>query len=286
MELGLGSYAFRWAVGTSAFRPSRPLTLSGMVEQTADLGCTLLQVADSAELNAQSSPERLRLREHAAGLGIRLQTGTSGLTEERMLVQLDIARDLEADIVRVVLDADGINPSVQESIDILTALAPRYADAGVTIAIENHFLTPSPEIVAIVENVSSASVGVCLDTGNSIMVGEWPMKTIELLAPYAVNLHLKDYAIESDVHGVGGHVVGRRISEGWLDIPQTLGSVAHADSRLAGHLGVIIEQWLPFTGDEQSTLDTERAGREANVARAREALSRRAEAPAGTTKER
>lgn len=285
MELGLGSYAFRWAVGTPAFRPTTPLSLVGMVDSTAELGCTLLQIADSAALEALDAEGRAALRQHAAAAGVRLQTGTSGLTESRMRMHLEIARDLEADIVRVVLDADGVHPDEDECVRVLSSVATDFADAGITIAIENHFLTPSTEIVSIIERVHSAAVGVCLDTANSIMVQEWPAKTVELLAPHAVNMHLKDYAVESDQNGVGGHVVGRRLAEGWLDISAVLDAVAHADRRRDGRLGVIIEQWMPLAHDEIATLESERSGREANVTSAREILSRRVEGLPGTPRE-
>lgn len=277
MELGLGSYAFRWAVGADAFRPAMPMTLHEMVDETAALGCTLLQIADSVELDRLDSSGARELLSHASGVGVRLQVGTSGCTTERLLAQLGTAVDLQADVVRIVLDSGDINPTQQEVEKTLAAVAPRYEDAGVTVAIENHFLTPSPEIEAIVTAVDSPAVGVCLDTANSIMVGEWPDETINLLAPFAVNVHLKDYAVESDPLGVGGHVVGRRLGDGWFDIPALLDVLVAADQRRAGRLGVIIEQWLPLGADEHSTIQSERAGREANVERARELLSRHAE---------
>ncbi len=277
MELGLGSYAFRWAVGTDAFRPAMPMTLHEMVDETAALGCTLLQIADSAELDGLDTSGRRELLSHAVGAGVRLQVGTSGCTTERLLAQLSAAVDLQADVVRIVLDHTGINPTQQEVESILGGVAPRFEDAGVTVAIENHFLTPSTEIEAIVGAVDSPAVGVCLDTANSIMVGEWPDQTIDLLAPFAVNLHFKDYAVEPDALGVGGHVVGRQLGDGWLDVPALLGALAAEDQRREGRMGVIIEQWLPLGADEHSTIQSERAGREANVERARELLSRHAE---------
>lgn len=272
MELGIGSYAYRWAVGTDAFSPSEPMRLNTMVEETATLGCMLLQIADSKELEAMDAGQRRWLRDHAARAGVRLQTGTSGCTPDQMVRHLEIARDLDADVVRVVLDADGVNPTQREVEATLGAVAPSYAAAGVTVAIENHFLTPSTEIDAIVRTVASPAVGVCLDTANSIMVHEWPDYTIGMLAPHAVNLHLKDYAVVPDENGVGGHVVGRRLGDGLLGISALLDALAAADARMGGRLGVIIEQWLPFGPDELATLGAERAGREANVLLARAIL--------------
>ena len=54
MRLGIGSYAYRWAVGTSTFQPKQPLLLPKMIMGTAALGCTLLQIADSEGLVTMS----------------------------------------------------------------------------------------------------------------------------------------------------------------------------------------------------------------------------------------
>lgn len=275
MELGLGSYAFRWASGHPAFSPRHPLSLEGMVEETASAGCSLLQIADSPLLDALPSSERRALRTYAADRGVRLQCGSSGLTPQALKTQLDVAADLGADVVRFVIDGAHVNPSDAEVAAALIEIAPRFEDAGVTVAIENHFLTPSLDLKRIIESVDSPAVGVCLDTANSIMVGEWPDSTIEILSPFAVCLHLKDYAVESDDNGVGGHVRGRTLGTGWLDVDAVLRSVAPADERYGGTMGVIIEQWQPLGRDEKETLARESASRTENVEAARRALADR-----------
>lgn len=272
MQLGLGSYAFRWSIGTPAFHPDRPATLADVIDETAELGCSLLQIADSAEMEAMSTSDLREFRAQAEDRGVRLQTGTTGLTNERMLRFLAITGTLGGDMVRLVLDSDDAHPGRVGAEAILKSVAPRFEDKGVAIAIENHFLTPSPELVEIIENVASPAVGACLDTANSVMIGEWPTTTIELLAPYALCMHLKDYAVVPDEHGVGGHVVGRLLGEGSLDIHGALAAVRPADERLHGELAVVLEQWLPLHQDPKTTVEEERRWREFNVARAREYL--------------
>jgi len=268
MLLGLGSYAFRWSIGSPAFRPDTPATLADVIDETAELGCSLLQIADSTELEAMSNSEMRELRAQAEHRGVRLQTGTSGLTNERMLRYLAITRALGGDMVRLVLDSDDAHPGRAAAEVILRSVAPRFEDKGVAIAIENHFLTPSPRLVEIIQNVASPAVGACLDTANSVMIGEWPATTIELLAPYVLCMHLKDYAVVPDEHGVGGHVVGRLLGEGSLDIKAALAAVRPADERLHGELAVVLEQWLPLHEDPKATVKEERRWREINVTRA------------------
>src|SRR6266545_464046 len=52
--------------------------------------------------------------------------------------------------------------------------APRAADAGLTVAIENHQDLASDELVALAEE-AGANVGITLDTGNPFSVGEDPV---------------------------------------------------------------------------------------------------------------
>lgn len=273
MELGIGSYAFRWELGHSRFTPREPLTIKGMIDATAAEGCTLLQIADNAELDAMSSSALRELRDYATDRGVRLQCGTSGLSPATLDRQLTLASELTADVVRIVPDADGVHPSDRETARMLARWAPRYGDRGIVIAIENHFLTPSENLRRILDEVAHPAIGVCLDTANSIMVGEWPDTTIDLLRPYARCLHLKDYAVASDPEGVGGHIEGRVLGTGWLDIGSLLESLRTNDEAMGGRMGIIIEQWLPRGDDEETTLTAESEGRAANIAAARRYLA-------------
>ena len=70
--------------------------------------------------------------------------------------------------------------------------APRAADAGLTVAIENHQDLASDELVALAEQAGD-NVGITLDTGNPFSVGEDPIGFMERAAHRIRHLHLKDY---------------------------------------------------------------------------------------------
>src|SRR5699024_5537075 len=116
---------------------------------------------------------------------------------------LDVARALEADVVRVVLFEDAGSVDDAAAAGVLAEVAPAYENSAVRLGIENHFLTTSPQLIQILRTVDSPSVGVMLDVANSIVCGEWPQETVAALAPFAIGLHLKDYDIEPDADGVG-----------------------------------------------------------------------------------
>jgi sugar phosphate isomerase/epimerase len=199
--------------------------------------------------------------------GVSWQIGLTGATPERLEKFLAIALDLRADLVRLVIHdtADG-----SAEVAAIAKAAPAYEAAGVTIGIENHFTTTSPRLIEVVTSINSPAVGVVLDIANSIMCGEWPEETITLLAPYAVCLHLKDYRLESDADGVGGHVVGTPLGTGLTNPATVFGPLMEKSPDFA----VIVEQWSPRQDTEASTLELERRWRQTSVGTAREWLGR------------
>jgi sugar phosphate isomerase/epimerase len=272
MRIGLGSYSFRWAIGTDHFRPPNPLTPFDLVKEAAHLGSRVLQIADNRLLDSYTDEQLRDLRHTAEASSVSLEIGTSGATEARLLHYLDIAHALGTPLVRLVLDGPNVHPSFNEARDILRHIAPLYLGTGVSLAIENHFLLPSPELIKLVESVDSAAVGVCLDTANSLACQEWPLETVRQLAPYALNVHLKDYRIDPHPEGIGVVISGAPLGEGKQNIP----AILEAISSTRKDINVILEQWLARQGDETATLHLEREWVERSLAAARQYLSNQA----------
>jgi sugar phosphate isomerase/epimerase len=195
----------------------------------------------------------------AADHGVQLQVGTTGATAARLDTFLAIAIELHSDIVRLVLHSPDIDPTPGLFHDTLIGAAKPYADAGVTIAVENHFLIPSRDMASLIEQVSSPAVGICLDTANSIICQEWSMQTIDILAPYARNTHVKNYRLVPHPDGTGGHLIGAPLGEGRLDIDAVLAALRGIGR---DDLGVILEQWCPRGRDEETTDQKETRWRE------------------------
>jgi 3-oxoisoapionate decarboxylase len=78
--------------------------------------------------------------------------------------------------------------------------APRAADAGLIVAIENHQDLASDELVALAEDAGD-NVGITLDTGNPFSVGEDPIGFMERAAHRIRHLHLKDYVSQFTPEG-------------------------------------------------------------------------------------
>jgi sugar phosphate isomerase/epimerase len=72
---------------------------------------------------------------------------------------------------------------------------PVAAKHHICLAIENHKDWRVPEMLDMLNHISSEYIGVCVDTGNSFALLEDPMAVVEAYAPYAFATHLKDMAV-------------------------------------------------------------------------------------------
>lgn len=265
MKLGIGSYAFRWAIGRGTFRPASPLTAVGFVEKAAGLGVGLVQFADNLPLDVLSPAGLEEVGAAARALGIDIEVGTQGLAARRVERYLAIARTLGARLVRLSVDRQDVGPSPEATAAPLKDILGRCIDHGLSLAIENHFFISSAYLAAVVRGVGDPHVGVCLDTGNSTVIWERPPETVAQLAPYALSLHLKDFRAEPDPDGVGFRVVGVPLGRGDLDASWVLAAL-----RSAGRdVNVILEHWLPRDSDEPGTLAREDAWLRESLAAAR-----------------
>ena len=265
MKLGLGSYAYRWSIGIGDQVPEVPLTPFDLLDRAEALGLQVVQYADNMPLDRLDEAGQHRLRETARAKGLALELGTQSFDAAEVSRYLVIAERLQAKIMRVALDAADAKVPVAELCEQLRPLLARARDAGIRIAIENHFNYPSPRMVELLDAVDDPTLGVCLDVANSICAGEWPKETITQLAPFAINLHLKDYVIVPDPYGVGFAIHGVPLGEGRADIPWILDQVAHCGPDLS----VILEHWLPKGDDVVVARRAEQPWIERTVAAAR-----------------
>lgn len=271
MQIGIGSYAYRWAIGRGPFVPDRPLTAWNLLDKAVTHGVDLVQYADNLPLDRLTTAELADLAQKARELGITVELGAEGLNAHVIGTYLDIATVLGARLVRVAPSAADAARSNAEIAAELAAVLPACRERDVTIAVENHFHVPSPRLVDLLERVGSPHFGVCLDVANSIACREWPAETIALLAPYAVNLHLKDYRLALDPNGVGLGFTGVPLGDGLTDIDGVLDALATAGR----DVNCILEHWLPLAADPARTLALEDEWLARSITAIRDRLAKR-----------
>lgn len=259
MRLGVGSYTFPWAVGVPGYPPEAPLEAMGLLELAHRLGASAVQYCENLPLSRLSPAERERLRARAQELGLRVEVGLRGLEEQEILEGLELARFFGASFLRLVVDRPGDEPSAEEVVGRLRPLAEAFRRAGVRLGLENHDRFPCRTLRALVEALGRDWVGVVLDTANSLAAGEGWETVAAVLSPYAVQLHLKDFAVRRLPHMLGLLVEGAPLGRGLLP----------AEELLRMGLPTTLELWTPFQGELEATIALERRWAEESLAYAR-----------------
>lgn len=223
------------------------------LDTAASHGYRMVQIADNLPLHTLPASELTRLRRTAAELGLAVQIGTAGLTSANLERYLAIAVELGSPILRVVADAGDYHPEPDEVIETLRGSLPAFRRADVVIALENHDRFTTSTFCHIFDTLADPNLGVCLDTVNSFGALEGPDLVIDRLAPYVVNIHVKDFAVRRLPHKMGFEVNGTPAGEGMLDIPRLLQRFSERPTMTA-----VLELWPPPAATVEDTIVGER----------------------------
>lgn len=208
MQLGIGTYTFAWTIGVAGFMPKQPLSVGQLLDTAHQLGVKRVQFCDNLPLlNVDFKTD------------LTIEVGTRGLTEANLLNYLEVCRRFHSPFLRVVIDDLGYHPSEKEVIAVIQTVIEDFKKANVILAIENHDRFTVASLVRIIQETDPKWVGICLDTANSLGAGEGIREVVMALAPYTVNLHIKDFTIKRVWHNMGFVVEGCPAGKGMLDIP-------------------------------------------------------------------
>jgi Sugar phosphate isomerases/epimerases len=248
-ELGLSSYIFYWGI------QYRKLSATQLVEMTVGLGLHVLQICDNLPL-IKLLPEQIEsLGELACSKNLALEVGTRGFDQNELYSYIEIAARLGSPILRFV-PWSGLETLSKLTIgglsDFLKPMLESCENHQVTIALENHSEISDVDLVRLVEDMHSPYLGICLDTANSTGLLQKPLETVELLAPYTVSLHLKDFQVTKRA-GKGYVISGAPLGKGWLDVPAVFRTLAKYNKQP----NVLLELWVDPCDAEQSTLQKE-----------------------------
>jgi len=71
----------------------------------------------------------------------------------------------------------------------------------IPMGLENHKDWTAEEMVPLLKQYSSEYLGTCIDWGNNMSLCDDPVELIEALAPWSLNSHIKDMAVEEYADG-------------------------------------------------------------------------------------
>ena len=223
---GLSSYTYPWSIDLAKSAQVQPIRAIQLLKSAEALGAKRLQLADNLPVDKLPRQEWDGLVSAARASQIQLELGIRGLTPENLETYLPLCADCQSPFLRVVIDAAGYEPPTDTIIEIICSALPQFKKQQVVLALENHDRFRAVELVKIIEATDADWVGICLDTANSLGADEGIYEVTETLAPYTVNLHVKDYAIRRFSHGMGFEVTGRPAGTGQAPIPWILERLA------------------------------------------------------------
>jgi sugar phosphate isomerase/epimerase len=212
-RVGLNPYGIAYTVGLQAWGSTRTnpdaVGLPGFLALAREIGAQCVEL-DWRWLTPMSDTELARVRDELLGAIPVCSHWLSQTPGETLADAVRCARGIGAPIVRLHLTPvlEGARAScgarweemVAHARATILREAPKAADAGLLLAIENHQDFGSEELVALAEE-AGANVGLALDTGNPFAVGEDPVAFTRRAARRIRHVHLKDYVAQFTAEG-------------------------------------------------------------------------------------
>lgn len=160
---------------------------------------------------------------------------------------------MQAPLLRFVIDCPGFEPDCGTVVKVIKNILPQLKAQNITLGIENHDRFKAKELAGIMESVGDKNVGICLDCVNSMGAGEGLEYVVDILAPYTVNLHIKDFIVNRLPHQMGFTIEGCPAGTGLINV----GLLMEKVERYGRCESAILEQWVVPGHTKAATLKKE-----------------------------
>lgn len=261
MQLGISSYTYTWAVGVYGSMPANPLSAYGLIDRASEGSVRIVQIADNLPLEKLTHFELNELKHYASDKGISIEMGGKGLVPAHAMECLEAAEVLGSPILRMVIDTADYEPDLKSVISVIRDLAPEFRKRNIKLAIENHDRFKAREFEKIILETDPEIAGICLDSVNSMGAGEGFETVSEILIPYTINLHIKDFEIFRVPSKMGFIIEGRPAGKGKLNIHELLEKISHTGTCQSA----ILELWTPPEKNIEETIIKEEKWAEESI---------------------
>jgi sugar phosphate isomerase/epimerase len=255
MLVGISTYTYTWAFGVPGSLPAKPMTLNQLIDKAVEFKVDCIQVADNYPLPDQSPEELALIRDYAIKRRIGIEVGGRGLSDANLDRYIGLADYFSSPVLRMVIDRQEYQPDSETVVAVIRNALSNLESKGITLALENHDRLPSSEFRQIIEKVNSNFAGICLDCVNSMGIGEGLATVMENLAPFTVNLHVKDFSVKRVSHMMGFVIEGTPAGKGFLNLPLLM-EVLRSYGRCRS---AILELWTPPAANLLETISREEA---------------------------
>ncbi len=217
MLLGLETFSYHLAFAYGK------MDIFKFIQRTAKLGLDGVQINIEGEGLAHlgnDDPGFLQEVKNAINsLGLFVEIDTCGTDPANLTRGLNICKHLGSDTLRVFSSIGGdVQKELKQAVIDFKKIVPLCTDYGVKIAYENHEFETSQEIINVVDEVNSDSIGTHIDVGNSMMLWEKPIDAVTAMAPKAVSSHFKDHIVVTIKDQP--MIIGVPLGKGSIDLPE------------------------------------------------------------------
>jgi sugar phosphate isomerase/epimerase len=244
MKLGIGTYCYMWAIGfkfgDKEAKPAQPMTALGLLNRAVELGVHLVQYGPNLALSALPDRELEELIASARQSNVELEVGTRGLETDHLRREIEIAKLTGSKLIRTIPEIGGKPVEARAVPQYLKQIVPLLEKEGVKLGLENGKI-PARELAWALDQVKSPQLGVVLDMANSLAIPEGWRDVTEILAPYTICLHHKEFVVQRVWYMMGFTVEGRPAGTGQVDTPWLLNMLDSAGAQY----NVILEVWPP-----------------------------------------
>ncbi len=277
LRVGLNPYGLTYTLGLQGLGTPRanprPAGLAGFLRSAREIQARTLEL-DGQWLTPMPETDLRALGAAAAadGMAVVCSFGLAHTPGETLDDAVRIARVMEARLIRLHLTPvlEGARAllgsrwaeMVARVERTLVDEAPKAADAGLLVGIENHQDFCSDELLALAD-AAGENVGVVLDTGNPFAVGEDPVAFAPRVADRVIHVHLKDYRAQFTADGyrlvrcaLGDGCVPLREMVGLLNASRETTASIEVGALEARHIRLFTSEW--WTG--YPTRDAEELG--------------------------
>jgi sugar phosphate isomerase/epimerase len=152
---------------------------------------------------------------------------------------------------------------VKESHAKLARAVPIVEKHRIPLGLENHKDWTVDQMAPLKQQYGSEYLGVCIDWGNNISLLDDPVEVARRLAPFAINSHIKDMAVEE--YADGFHLAEVPLGEGMLPLQEMLAAIQAARPKVKFSLDMLTRDpllvpcltdkyWVTFPGRDGSFL--------------------------------
>jgi 3-oxoisoapionate decarboxylase len=191
MKLGIETFSYHLQMDTGQ------MDVFGFIAAARKLGLDGVQInigpgrGTYGHLGSADSGHLREVREEVTRNGMFIEIDTRGTDPSFLHQMLHLCDELGADVLRIYAPPENdLNVALDKAVAGFCAILPVCRDLGIRIAFENHEYETSDRILGVVRAVDSEWVGTHVDTGNSMMMWEDPVKATRALSEFAVSSHL------------------------------------------------------------------------------------------------